>query len=431
MASGRSLNARWLLLVCTLLDRLRVEVCLGVQVTVAEGIGFTQLAAARVPVHGPGEFSQYVAHFKRNYKKGSHEYLQRESLFQLRVQRVREQNASPKRLWTASVNHLTDRTAAELRQLLGYRQELSNEGMQGAVPGTSALLSRRRDLAGGAGLGLAASVDWRHLKMAASVPDQLACGSCWAQATAAMLEARHEVAFNTTRTFSAQQLVNCVPNPKDCGGSGGCEGATVELGMQYIQAVGLREETSVPYLGVDMPCDDPYPIDAAHPAQALGLVQSSGLHAGQSSAAASLGLKSWERLPRNDAESLMRALADGPVAISVSADQFYSYKSGIFDGCPKNAIVNHAMLLFGYGEDNGVKYWNVRNSWSPAWGDQGFIRFKRSDTPQADDSWCGVDTDPSQGVACKPYPEKATVCGMCGLLYDSVVAVFQKPEEAA
>ena len=30
-----------------------------------------------------------------------------------------------------------------------------------------------------------------------------------------------------------QELVDCVPNPKSCGGTGGCSGATVELAMSY------------------------------------------------------------------------------------------------------------------------------------------------------------------------------------------------------
>ena len=28
--------------------------------------------------------------------------------------------------------------------------------------------------------------------------------------------------------------MDCVPNPKSCGGTGGCSGATVELAMSYV-----------------------------------------------------------------------------------------------------------------------------------------------------------------------------------------------------
>merc|ERR1719277_128381 len=90
--------------------------------------------------------------------------------------------------------------------------------------------------------------------MASDVPNQGGCGSCWAVATASMLNARHELQRNASKKFSAQQLVNCVPNPRDCGGSGGCAGATVELAMEYISRMSLGEESAEPYLGKDMDC---------------------------------------------------------------------------------------------------------------------------------------------------------------------------------
>lgn len=37
----------------------------------------------------------------------------------------------------------------------------------------------------------------------------------------------------------------------------------------------------------------------------------------------------------------------------------------------------HALVIYGYGEANGVKYWNARNSWGPDWGDNGNIKIER------------------------------------------------------
>lgn len=39
--------------------------------------------------------------------------------------------------------------------------------------------------------------------------------------------------------------------------------------------------------------------------------------------------------------------------------------------------VNHAVLLTGYGIDNGVKYWNIKNSWGAAWGASGYFKMVR------------------------------------------------------
>jgi C1A family cysteine protease len=80
--------------------------------------------------------------------------------------------------------------------------------------------------------------------------------------------------------------------------------------------------------------------------------------------------------------------------------------------------VNHVVVLVGYGqEENGQKYWIVRNSWNAGWGEAGYIRLERNDN---DDENCGEDTHPQDGVECADYPySTVTVCGTCGVIYDT------------
>lgn len=55
--------------------------------------------------------------------------------------------------------------------------------------------------------------------------------------------------------------------------------------------------------------------------------------------------------------------------------------------------------LVGYGFDHDLNkaYWIVRNSWSEAYGEEGYIRLER-DTEKIR---CGTDTTPLDGSACK------------------------------
>lgn len=59
---------------------------------------------------------------------------------------------------------------------------------------------------------------------------------------------------------------------------------------------------------------------------------------------------------------------------------FKFYKSGIYSdpNCSsKSDDVNHAVLVAGYGEEKGEKYWYIKNSWSSLWGDNGYFKMLR------------------------------------------------------
>jgi len=125
----------------------------------------------------------------------------------------------------------------------------------------------------------------------------------------------------------------------------------------------------------------------------------------------------YTALPSNVYAPLLNAVATvGPVAISADAGAWSEYETGVFNGCNQTSPdINHAIQLVGYGTDAKLgDYWIVRNSWSPAWGEDGYIRIMRTSQVQ-----CGVDTSPLDGNGCAGGPANVTVCGTCGLLFDS------------
>lgn len=368
-----------------------------------------------------GDFDTFVAHHGRQYQRGTPEYDLRRSLFESRLAEVNAQNAIAHRLWTAGINTYTDRTEEERSLMRGWKPvgpRHSGLGPRQQQPGGGASFLEEEDVTAGNDTQVLASLPdelhWKSLQGAAQIKEQGMCGSCWAVTTTTMIEAHYEIHMGgKLKEFSTQELVNCVPNPNACGGTGGCDGATVELAMAFIQANGLSFESAVPYKAETIHC--------ARDATTLakddkGLAGSSGLRGTQ------LGLVSWETLPSNKEAPLAKAVVEkGPVAVSVAASKWFSYSSGIFDACPKDSVIDHAVTLYGYGKEGSTKYWLIRNSWGSGWGESGFIRLLRHNS---EDDHCGTDDDPQKGIACKDGPPSVTVCGTCGVLYDSVVPTF-------
>jgi hypothetical protein len=203
--------------------------------------------------------------------------------------------------------------------------------------------------------------------------------------------------------------------------------------MAYVIANGLTTEEDAPYYGRNRKCPDPSASVKLLANMETG--RTAPAHVG----AAAYGLRSYFTIqPNNKDRPLAEALQKGPVAVSAAASGWQEYHSGIFNGCKKGAVVDHAITLYGYGKtDNGIKYWNIQNSWGPGWGEKGYIRLLRqSDTPVMTvgdagngasyngDDYCGWDHHPEEGLGCKGGPPKVWVCGMCGILFDSVVPHF-------
>jgi len=377
-------------------------------------------------------FEAFKIQHGRMYERNSPEHHQRLALFSRRSEEVKQQNARPQRLWTAGINALSDRTDSELAQLRGWKGgATSNRGHSsgGAASdsGNTGTFLRQR----GKGRKLPrAFMNWTKLDSHSNVKDQGECGSCWAVATSNVLEAHSEI-YKKGRKFSAQEFVDCVPNPQTCGGTGGCAGATIELALHWALNHGVADDGETPYTGQDGSCKK----SGGDGLMQVGLFKGNGHefenignpgvhHAAHGAVGPSFGMHGWERLPENSYEPLLHAVVEhGPVAVSVSAGPWGSYSKGIFDGCSRDAIIDHAVTLTGFGEDKdlGRMFWLIQNSWGPWWGEKGYIRLLRTD---GEGEFCGIDNQPEVGTACAGGPKEVRVCGMCGILYDTSLPRF-------
>ena len=73
---------------------------------------------------------------------------------------------------------------------------------------------------------------------------------------------------------------------------------------------------------------------------------------------------------------------------------------GIFDGkCGK--ILDHVVLVVGYGSKNGRDYWIVKNSWGKMWGENGYVRLLRGPTGYF--GKCNIASSTSYPVIDRPY----------------------------
>jgi len=217
-----------------------------------------------------------------------------------------------------------------------------------------------------------ASIDHTTLGSVTGVKDQGQCGSCWSFSTTGALEGAYHKKYGTLESFSEQNLVDC-DTIRNGGKDMGCNGGLMDNAFSWtIKNGGLASEASYPYVS--------------------GTTKTSGTCSPKPLIANSKPLK-YVDVAVNSDSALMSALAVQPVSVAIEADQaaFQLYKSGVFTAtCGTN--LDHGVLAVGYGSDNGVDFYKVKNSWGTTWGEGGYIRFARGISQK--EGQCGILSGP-------------------------------------
>jgi cathepsin L len=335
-------------------------------------LGVASVAGASVRDWSGYTFHDYLAEFGKSYS--GDEFAKREAVFAEKLAEVIAHNEgfhAGEHTWWATINEYSDWSEAEWKKIkTGKAMHNIHEHPVLRLAKTQANPD---------------SMDWRDHGVVTPVKNQGGCGSCWAFSATEVFESHYAIATGSLLKFAPQAFVNCVQNPQQCGGSGGCEGATMELAFNLTTTMGMPLESDLPYAGRDQTCSSYTPA-----AKATGYV----------------------KIPENDADALETAIATkGPVSVTVAAN-WGGYGGGVYDGgcSSSNCALDHGVVAVGYSKD----YWLVRNSWGSGWGESGYIRLSRKN-----DAVTYTDNRPADGVACKPYPDSQIVGGESGILFDT------------
>jgi len=287
-------------------------------------------------------FSEFIEKHKRTYKPNSKDYADRESLYNERLRLIDQLNCNSS--WRSGVTHLADWTDGEMSRLWRYKRQARN-------PKTSRTVTPRFDLQATRPKNqpLPDSFSWQKLQSIKEGRDQAACGSCWAFAAEEAMRAHSEIHVGR-KPFAVAQLVDCVPNPQECGGKGGCEGATCELAFDYALKNGLKHEREWPYAGFAHQCPEKLKIKELSQmhSQVEALPGDVLLHRSSAGHSNSMGMFGWMQYPQNKGIEMMHGLVKyGPASVAISVNGMLSfYMSGILtkDGC-SGRVVNYAVLL--------------------------------------------------------------------------------------
>ena len=212
------------------------------------------------------------------------------------------------------------------------------------------------------------SIDWRSKNAVTHVKNQGQCGNCWAFSSTGSIEGAWAIKNHNLYNLSEQMLTDCSRNY----GNNGCEGGLMDNAFKYIiDNGGLCTEKEYPYIGNDSICLQN---------QCNNVVK----------------IKSYTDVKPNDETILKRAVAIGPVSVAIQANvsSFRFYKSGVYQDPECGDQLDHGVLVVGYGTDQDLDYWIVKNSWSPEWGDNGYIKILRNDA-NSDSGMCGIASQPS------------------------------------
>lgn len=249
------------------------------------------------------------------------------------VERFNELEAE-KKGYKIGLNHLSDLTLDEKNLMLGYKK-IGDDDDGKNTPEAIKFLDEilKKDVP------VPDELDWRKEEgRVTQVRNQGLCGSCWAFSATGGLEGQMKVRDANLTLLSVQNLVDCSYSNLACNG-----GLIHRAFNDVAKEGGIQDARSYLYDGMQGSCR----FDKKKVV---------------------FNDKGFAKLKEGD-ESLLKTVVAKfgpvPVAIDASHDGFIHYAGGVYYYEYCSEIIDHAVLVVGYGTDEKEgDYWIVKNSWT-------------------------------------------------------------------
>jgi len=212
-----------------------------------------------------------------------------------------------------------------------------------------------------------------------NIRDQSQCGSCWAVAAASTFSDRACIATNGTSqtSYSGLDTLSCCRFNLECFEDSGCNGGMPIDAWRWFEFVGVVTGGNFTN---KIGCK-PYPFspNATSPEKTpMCEKQCQTDYNKHTYAEDKLKAKSSFRIGRQQEQIMTHLTQEGPVEAAFDVyDDFFNYKSGVYQHMSGSLAGGHAVKIIGWGTENSTPYWLVANSWGLDWGLTGYFKILR------------------------------------------------------
>eukprot|EP00937_MAST-01D_sp_MAST-1D-sp2_P003745 g3745.t1 len=321
-------------------------------------------------------FDAFKQRFGKSYASAQEE-AQRFSIFADNAQQIAAAGDSG----TLGVTKFSDLTAAEFSaRYLGLRRPHPDDRQRRFWDGTCYACRRFPEHGAWPAAAAADGFDWTTKGAVTGIKTQN-CGDCYAFGSTGDIEGASFVAGNPLTPLSEEQIIDCCYEDQgllQCAGCAGGEPHSVFDWLLEKEGGGICSESGYPYI---------VPKKQPHPAECQRAVLTNASFAGGAR------IRGWywvSQSAKGEANMTAQLPKVGPMVLGIDATgaNMQQYKGGIAKpSCEKDPTLNHAVLVVGYGTEDGVDYWKIKNQWGEDWGEDGYYRIVRGSNA------CGLAND--------------------------------------